>query len=146
MIAAALWTSFLVLKAEKLSRSVPVSRVPALSWASGAQWRPARTATSRAASSWAAVSQSTPSTVHLRLAMEAADSGRAVQPLQRQLQEAALMAQQLCGTLPLHKAQALRETTDTGDVVGPRLPCVGWKIRHLLLPRKAARAPFHQRL
>ena len=37
-------TSRWLLKAEVLTRTVPVSSVPALRWAKGAQWSPVRTA------------------------------------------------------------------------------------------------------
>ena len=50
--------SRVVLKAEGVRRRVPVGRVPADSWARGAQWRPARVQTPCYASRAASVSQS----------------------------------------------------------------------------------------
>ena len=56
-------TSSGVFQWEKLARTVPVSTVPAVRWAKGAQWSPARTAMSRSARAAARLSGSCPSAV-----------------------------------------------------------------------------------
>ena len=134
--------SRVVLKAEGVRRRVPVVRVPADSWARGAQWRPE------------------PGRQRLAVHRLRADRERAALPLSRINMHAVkplqpgrelraqpgLMGKQPLRPLLAHETQSRGKAADAADVLRPGLGVVRQLLRHVGQARGAAAAALEQRV